>query len=150
MGERLRLEHPLGDLFAMDGAQLLVLVPGQTRDVASDNHLQRHELQFADQKQAAFKLVAEGLDGLGKLQHHFVRPRHQVVGKLEEIEPELQQLSQDLALVGDAVGHDDIVGQDAIGGHKQEGVVVDLVEVTDLASGDEGEGTFQIGGGDQH
>lgn len=42
--------------------------------------------------------------------------------------------------------HDHIVGGDAIARNEEEGLVVNLVEVADLASGNEGEGTLQVNG----
>ena len=42
--------------------------------------------------------------------------------------------------------HDHIVGGDAIARNEEEGLVVNLVEVADLASGNEGESTLQVNG----
>lgn len=43
--------------------------------------------------------------------------------------------------------HDHIVGGDAITRNEEEGLIVNFIEVADLASGDKGQGTLQICGG---
>lgn len=42
--------------------------------------------------------------------------------------------------------HDHIVGGDAIARNEEEGLIVDFIEVADLASGDKGQGALQICG----
>lgn len=42
--------------------------------------------------------------------------------------------------------HDHIVGGDAIARNEEEGLIVNLIEVANLASGDKGQGTLQICG----
>lgn len=46
------------------------------------------------------------------------------------------------------VGHDHIVGGDAVRRDEEEGLVVDFVQVADLAPGDEREGALEVGVGD--
>lgn len=40
--------------------------------------------------------------------------------------------------------HDHIVGGDAITGNEEKGLVVDLVEIANLASGDQRQGALQV------
>ena len=50
----------------------------------------------------------------------------------DEIEPELRELGQDLALVGDERGQDPVERGDAVRGDDEE-LVADLVDIADLA-----------------
>lgn len=66
---------------------------------------------------------------------------------LEHGEPMGGNLCQDEALAGDAIGEDDVVGRDAIGGSEEQGLVVEAKEVADLACGELLQG-LQGDGGD--
>ncbi len=56
---------------------------------------------------------------------------------LQEIEPEQRELGQHASLLRDAGGQHVIERRDAVGGDKQQVVVADLVQVADLAAGEE-------------
>ncbi len=71
----------------------------------------------------------------------------EVVGELraELVEPEEAKLGEDDAFVRDAVGHDHVIGADAIGGDDEQGVAK-IVDVTHLAAPNrEGEGGLKDG-----
>ena len=53
----------------------------------------------------------------------------------EEIEPEQGKLGEDASLVGDAGGQDVVEGRDAVGGDEKQLLIVDGVDVADLAAG---------------
>ncbi len=57
--------------------------------------------------------------------------------RAEALEPEDGEGGENLALVRDRVRMDDVVGRDAVGGDEQQRVA-EIVDLTDLASGDEG------------
>ena len=57
-----------------------------------------------------------------------------------------RQSQLQLNWVGVYILHDHIVGGDAIARNEEEGLVVNLVEVADLASGNEGQSTLQVNG----
>ena len=61
----------------------------------------------------------------------------QMVGNdvFQEIEPEQRELGQHPALLRDAGGQHVVERRDAIGGHEQQVIVVDLVKVANLAAG---------------
>ncbi len=60
----------------------------------------------------------------------------------EEIEPEVRELGEDAALVGNGGGHDDVEGGDAIGGDDQQlvgdarGIGGELVDIADFSAAD--------------
>jgi hypothetical protein len=58
---------------------------------------------------------------------------HEVVGGVEQLEEVEAQTGQDSTLVRDCLAEDDVVRRDAIGGHEQEMVGVDLVDLPDFA-----------------
>ena len=51
---------------------------------------------------------------------------------LEAVEPERGDAREDLALVGDLVGQDEVIGADAVGRHHEQAVTA-VVDVADLA-----------------
>lgn len=57
-----------------------------------------------------------------------------------------RDLGEDEALLGHAIGEDDVVGRDAVGGREEEGAGVEVEEVADLALGELGEGLEGDGG----
>lgn len=65
---------------------------------------------------------------------------------LEHGEPMGRDLGEDEALLGHAIGEDDVVGRDAVGGREEEGAGVEVEEVADLALGELGEGLEGDGG----
>ncbi|MNY34410.1 hypothetical protein D3C86_1687470 [compost metagenome] len=71
---------------------------------------------------------------------------HQV---LELVEPEVGDGGEDLALLRDRLVEDDVEGRQTIGGHHQHALVVDFVEVANLARVDllqaQGGGCAHIG-----
>jgi hypothetical protein len=62
--------------------------------------------------------------------------RHQVAD--DAIEPELRQLREDFALVGNPRSEDEIEGRDAIGGDNEQ-VLAKIIDVADLTAPREGQ-----------
>jgi hypothetical protein len=100
LGELLRLLQTLGNLDSVDGSLLLVLRPGRSSDVSTNNGLNSEDLVLLDDHRASDKLVLELGSGLGDL------GAEKVVGAdvLEKVEPELRETCQESSLVLDSLG----------------------------------------------
>lgn len=99
-GELLRLLQALGNLDSVDGSLLLILRPGRSSDVSTNNGLNSEDFVLLDDHGASDKLVLELGSGLGDL------GAEKVVGAdvLEKVEPELRETSQESSLVLDSLG----------------------------------------------
>ena len=118
LGELLVLDHAVGHLHAADGPLAgLVLAPCVAREVAADDHLHLERLALA-------------ADGDHRVGHGQLPVREDVGGGVEELGG---NLVQNLALVGNALGQDDVEGRDAVGDHHDQVLVVDVVDVADFS-----------------
>ena len=125
------LEQVRRQLDPADRAAFLVFLPARAGEVAADDALDRVHLQPLHPHRPFGDLLG---DVLGD----------EVVGDdvRGQPEPEDRHPVQHLALVGDRRRHHHVVGGDAVGGDHQQ-VVVPLVDLADLAGGEE----LQIGDG---
>ena len=123
LGELVRLLQALGQLVPADLAARAVVLPARAGEVAAHDALDRQHLEPAALHRAA--VVADG--------EHVVRD-----DRREEREPVAGEAGQDAALVRDLGRQDDVEGRDAVGGDEQQALVVDLVDVADLAGRDVG------------
>ena len=114
-------QHDTADL-----AGPLVVQQSRAGQVAAGHALHRDHLQFAHHQRAAQHLVGDP---------RVVGRAGQVVGRLDVIEEEHAHRGQDAALVRDLVVQDVVVCGDAIGGDEQQVLVVDGVQLANLAAG---------------
>jgi hypothetical protein len=100
-------------------------------DRAADDALDRDDRGLLDEHGTLGQDVGEGGQGRGEILGF---RGQEMVGQdqADEIEPELRQLRQDLALVRDERGQDPVKGRDAVRGYDQE-LVADLKNVPDFA-----------------
>ena len=118
LGESLVLDHPFGHLHAADGPFAgLVFSPGVAREVAADDHLDLVRLAFA-------------ADGNHRIRHGQLPVGEDIRRGVEELGG---NLVEDLALVGDALGQDNVKGRDPVGYDHDEVFVVDVVDVADFS-----------------
>lgn len=144
VGESLALPQSGGDLDAVHGARLLVLLPRRSGDVPAHDALDREHLQLAHLHAAVLQRRAEGRGDLGR------EVEREEVGAeggdrvREDLQPGLGAEGEQDALVGDAVLHDHVVRGDAVGRDEEERLVVHLVQVAHLAPRDEGQRALEV------
>ena len=110
---------------------LLVVAPAGTDQVAAHDGLHRQRLEAAHAHAAPGKLRA-----LGVVERQFVQGQAAAVARQhagEEVEPERRHPGQRLALAGDRCRQHHVERRQAVGGHQQQVLGVDLVQVADLA-----------------
>src|SRR5690606_763273 len=115
---------------AADGAALLVFLPAGTDDVATHDGLHGDWLEALGDDCAAFDQRQ-----FGGRYHVLDLVTGEVVGHHagELVEPEVGNGSEDLALLWNRLLENDIECRQTIGRHHQHALVVDFVEVADLA-----------------
>ena len=131
LGELGGLGETLGQLDAADGAVLVVGLLAGAREVAAHDALDGHGLGLLHEHGAAGEIVRVGRILLGEGRH--VTGDHVVgdeVGKA--LEPERGDARENLALVGDLVGKNEVVGADAVGRNHEQAVAA-VVDVAHLA-----------------
>ena len=117
-GELLILDHAFGQLDAAEGAcASLIFAPGAASEVAAHNHLDTE----------AFTFEAHGDHGVGSGKFPI---GEDVGGGIEELSG---NLVEDLSLVGDALGENDVESRDAVGDHHGHIFVVDVIYIANLA-----------------
>jgi hypothetical protein len=136
--ERGAVEQPLRQRDAAHRAGLAVVDEPASGEVAAGHALDGLHDQPTAQHRAAAELVCVRrelrgvvVDGRG----------HEVVGhQVRELaEPPQGQAGEHRALVRDRGREHDVVRRDPVGGHQEQVVVVDGVELADLAAGDQRE-----------
>ena len=107
----------------------LVVGPRGTEEESARDALEAHRLRGLHQHRATGDVGPGGLREVGGVR------RHEVVrddaGGL--VEPERRQCGEHAALVGDEVVEHDVEHRDAVGRDHEHAVVIDLVELADLA-----------------
>lgn len=129
-----------------DGLGLLVLFPSGAGEVSSGDALDGDDGGFFDEHGAARELIGEGLEVGGVLGDV---GGEEVVLELgaEHLEPEETEGGEEFSFVGDGVGHDAVVGADAVGGDDEEGIS-EVVDIADFATSDrEGQRALEEGVG---
>ena len=121
-----RLGEALGQLDTADGAVLPVLLEPGAGEVAADDTLEREHLQLAADHRAAEDLLRDPL---------IVGGTGEVVREVQGVEEEVAHRSEDASLVRDVGVQDVVVGGDPVGGHHEEGDVVDLVDLAHFTCG---------------
>ena len=144
-----RFPHAGRQLIAAERAGLLIVFPARAGNVAAYDTFHRQGLCLADQYGTPFKFVLPGGKGGGEPVHIAF---HQMIGDdvLELVHPEQGDLVQDHALVGDGLVHDDIEGGHAVGCDDEQGLVVDVIDVANLAAGQQRVSADFSLGGDAH
>ncbi len=131
LGQLRGIHEALGQGDAAHGALAVVLLQAAAGQIAAHDALGGKHVGLAHQHEAAAQVVGVGLELLGQVGHvggDEVVFHHAV----EQVEPELRQLGEHLALVGDLVFQDVVEGRDAVGGHQQQ-PVAQIVQIAHLA-----------------
>ena len=122
-----------------DGAGGLIILPAGANQVTADHRLDRQCPEFPDHNGTALQQGA-----LRRVVDHIAQAQFgELVGDhvLQPVKPEIGDRCEDLALFRDGIGQDAIEGGDAIGGHDQHVLRVDVIDVAHLATSAKGEGT---------
>ena len=115
LGEALVLHHPVGKGYATEfAAAILVGTPCRPCENRPDNHLYPESL--------AFQPHSDHRVGSGELP-----VRTDIAGDVKKLGC---NLVEHLSLEGDAFGQDDIESRDAVGGHHDQQIVVDIIHIT--------------------
>ena len=117
----LRLDQPVRQRVAADLAGREVVLPARAGEVAAHDALDRQHLEPPALGRAAVVAQREQV-----VRDDLARAR----------EPERRQAGQHAALVGDLGRQDDVEGRDAVAGDEQQALVVERVELADLAASD--------------
>ena len=132
------LQQALGQLVAADGTCGLVVLPARAGDVAAHDAFHRQGLGLLHEDRTAFQFFAVGGQRGGELVHvAFDEVVLDEVGEL--LHPEQGDLVEDDAFVRDRLVHDDVKGGHAVRGDDEQGGVVDIVNIADLTSVEQGE-----------
>src|SRR5439155_21080393 len=125
-------------LLAGQGAMLRVFFPRRAGEIAADHAFDRKYFGAPAQHRASGDggaMIAQrrdlGDDGLSVGADHVMRHH-----ALEPLEPPGADLGQHRALHRNGFGHHDVEGADAVGGHEQQAVVADGIDIADLAAPD--------------
>lgn len=115
---------------ATDGAALLVFLPAGADDVATHDGFDSDGFETFGNDRTAFDQRQ-----LGGGHDVFDLVTGEVVGHhaSQLVEPEVGDGGEDLALLRNRLFEDDVECRQTIGGHHQHALVVDFVEVADLA-----------------
>ena len=116
-----RLDQPGGQRVAADLAGGEVVLPARAGEVAADDALDRQHLEPPALGRAAVLAQREQV-----VRDELACPR----------EPEAREPGQHAALVGDLRRQDDVEGRDAVARDEQQALVVERVELADLAAAD--------------
>ena len=110
-------------------AGALVVGPRRPEEVAAGDALETNRLRGLHQHRPACDVGSGGLGEVGGIR------RHEVVGDDVGglLEPERRQRGEHAAFVGDEVVEHDVEHRDAVGRDHEHAVVIDLVELADLA-----------------
>ena len=111
---------------AADLTGLLVVQQARAGQVAAGDALHRDHVELAHHQRAAEHLVGDA---------RVVGRAGQVVGRLDVVEEEHAHRGQDAALVRDLAVEDVVERRDAVAGDEQQVVVVDAVQLANLAAG---------------
>ncbi len=115
---------------AGDGAFAAVFLPAGAGDVAAGDAFDGNDVGFFAEHGAAFELGGEGVEGFWEFAE---AGGEEVIFKAGEFfEPEEGEGGEDFSLVGDALGHDDVEGADAVGGDDEKGFA-EVVDVADFS-----------------
>ena len=116
---------------AAHATRLLVVAPAGTDQVAAHDGLHRQRLEAAHAHAAPGELRALGVVERQPVQGQAAAVARQHAG--EEVEPELRHPGQRRALAGDRRRQHHVERRQPVGGHQQQVLGVDLVQVADLA-----------------
>ena len=118
-----RLGQPSGQFHATHLTSVPVLLQPRSGEVAAHDAFEGQHVQLAAD-------LGPAEDTLGNAR--VIRRSGEVVGDVEGGEEEVAHRGEDAALVRDRAVQDEVIGRDPVGGHHEQGVLVDLVDLADL------------------
>ena len=130
-----RLLEPGRELDAAGLSARLVVAPARTDQVAAYDRLDRQRSEPAYDQRPPLELLGERRVVDDVADGDVRQVVFDQVGHAPK--PEQRDLRQDLALARHRVGQDDVVGRQPVGRDNQQVIVVDAVDVADLATADQ-------------
>ena len=119
------LSEPVGQFNIADAAFAAVLLQCRTGEVAAGDALVRHHLQA---------LAQHGPAQHGLRNPRIIRRADDMIGEIDVVEEEVAHRRENAAFIRDRRLQDVVEGGDPVRGHQHERVIVDFIDIANLAT----------------